>query len=150
METIKLTKENYKSYLPISLVAFSYNLSVTDYYRGHVFVIDDKGIAYEIDNQCLEFSFSDILGICPFIESISITQNRVVAPEGWKVVELDDEILAISTSIYKRFIRTLNRIIWDRNYPDPENLQHFDENWKEAVINVVTKEQEKQINGRKR
>ena len=140
METIKLTKENYKSYLPISTVAFSYNLNVTDDYRGHVFFIDEKGVTFEIDNQSLEFSFSDILGICPFIESISITQNRVVAPEGWKVVELDDEILAISTSIYKRFIRTLNTIIWNRNYPDPENLHHFDENWKEAVMDVVIKE----------
>ena len=57
---------------------------------------------------------------------------------------------AINTTIYKRFIRTLNEIIWAHNYPDPENLHHFDENWKEAVINVVTKEQKKQINGRKR
>jgi predicted nucleic acid-binding protein len=87
-----------------------------------------------------ELLSSDILVICPFIESISITQNRVVAPERWKVVELDNEILAINTSIYKRFIRTLNTIIWNRNYPDPENLHHFDENWKEAVINVVSKE----------
>ena len=140
METIKLTKENYKSYLPISMVAFSYNLNVTDDYRGHVFFIDDKGLAFEIDNQSSEFSFSDILGICPFIESISITSNRVVAPEGWKVVELDEEILAINTTIYKRFIRTLNEIIWAHNYPDPENLHHFDENWKEAVITVVSKE----------
>ena len=139
METIKLTKENYKSYLPISIVAFSYNLSVTDGYRGHVFVIDDKGLAFEIDNQSSEFSFSDILGICPFIESISITPNHVVAPKGWKVVELDEEILAINTTIYKRFIRTLNEIIWAHNYPDPENLHHFDENWKEAVLDVVRK-----------
>lgn len=140
MEAIKLTKENYKSYLPISMIAFSYSLNVTDDYRGHVFFIDEKGVTFEIDNQSLEFSFSDILGVCPFIESISITQNHVAAPEGWKVVELDDEILAISTSIYKRFIRTLNRILWAHNYPDPENLHHFDENWKEAVINVVSKE----------
>lgn len=140
MELIKLTKENYKSYLPISIVAFSYNLRVTDDYRGHVFVIDDRGIAFEIDNQSSEFSFSDILCICPFIESVSITPNHDVAPEGWKVVELDNEILAINTSIYKRFIRTLNTIIWNRNYPDPENLHHFDENWKEAVMDVVIKE----------
>ena len=140
MKTIKLTKENYKSYLPISTVAFSYNLNVTDNYRGHVFFIDEKGVTFEIDNQSLEFSFSDILGVCPFIESISITPKRVVSPEGWKIVELDEEILAISTSIYKRFIRTLNEIIWAHNYPDPENLHHFDENWKEAVINVVNKE----------
>ena len=150
MVTKNLTKENYKSYLPISMVAFSYNRSMSDDFKGKVFIIDDKGVSFLIDNPSSELLSSDILVICPFIESISITQNRVVAPEGWKVVELDDEILAISTSIYKRFIRTLNRIIWDRNYPDPENLQHFDENWKEAVINVVTKEQEKQINGRKR
>jgi hypothetical protein len=55
MEKIKLTKENYKSYLPISMVAFSYNLNLTDDYRGHVFVINDKGIAFELDNQSLEF-----------------------------------------------------------------------------------------------
>ncbi len=27
------TKENYRSYLPISMVAFSYNLNVTDDYK---------------------------------------------------------------------------------------------------------------------
>ena len=42
METIRLTKENYKSYLPISMVAFSHNLSATDVLEGHVFIIDDK------------------------------------------------------------------------------------------------------------
>ena len=140
MEAIKLTKENYKSYLPISMVAFSYNLSMTDDLKGKVFIIDDKGVSFLIDNPSSELLSSDILVICPFIESISITQNRVVAPDGWKVVELDNEILAINTTIYKRFIRTLNRIIWAHNYPDPENLHHFDENWKEAVITVVSKE----------
>lgn len=140
METIKLTKRTYKSYLPISMVAFSYNLSMTDVIKGQVFIIDDKGVSFEIDNSSSELSASDILGICPFIESISITPNHVVAPEGWKVVELDDEILAINTSIYKRFIRRLNIIINARDYPDPENLHHFDENWKEAVLDVVKKE----------
>ena len=140
MKTIKLTKENYKSYLPISLVAFSYNLSVADDYKGYVFIIDDNGVSFEIDNQSSEFSFSDILCVCPFIESISITPNRVVAPEGWKVVGLDNEILAINISIYKRFIRRLNIILNARYYPDPENLHHFDENWKEAVLDVVRKE----------
>lgn len=145
METIRLTKENYKSYLPISMVAFSHNLSATDVLEGHVFIIDDKGVSYEIDSQSSELSFSDFLDICPFIESISITPNRVVAPEGWKVVEMDNEILAINTSIYKRFIRRLNILTWAHNYPDPENLHHFDENWKQAVLDVVGKNTNKTI-----
>ena len=141
METIKLTKENYKSYLPISIVAFSYNLSVTDDLKGHVFVIDDKGVSFIIDNQSREFSLSDIHDICPFMEYINITPNHVISPEGWKVVELDNEIiLAISTSIYKRFIKRFNIILNARNYPDPNNLHHFDENWKEAIMYVVSKE----------
>jgi hypothetical protein len=122
------------------MVAFSYNLSVADDYKGYVFIIDDKGVSFVIDNQSNDFSFTDIHVICPFVESICITFNRVVAPEGWKVVELDDEILAINTSIYKRFIRRLNIILNARKYPDPENLHHFDENWKEAVLDVVSKE----------
>jgi len=105
MKAIKLTKENYKSYLPISMVAFSYNQSMADDLKGHLFVIDDKGISFEIDNRGSELSSSEILDICPFIETISITPKRVVAPEGWKVVDLDNEILAINVSIYKRFIR---------------------------------------------
>lgn len=139
MKAIKLTKENYKSYLPISMVAFSYNLSVSDGLKGHVSVIDDKGVSFEIDNRSSEFSSSDILDICPFIESINITQKRVITPVEWKVVELDNEILAIKTSVYKRFIRRLNVIINAHNYPDPENPHHFDEHWKEAVIDVVIK-----------
>ena len=139
MKAIKLTKENYKSYLPISMVAFSYNQSMADDLKGHLFVIDDKGISFEIDNRGSELSSSEILDICPFIETISITPKRVFAPEGWKVVELDNEILAINVSIYKRFIRRLNVIINAHNYPDPENPHHFDEHWKEAVIDVVIK-----------
>ena len=80
MKAIKLTKENYKSYLPIS---------------------------FEIDNRGSELSSSEILDICPFIETISITPKRVVAPEGWKVVDLDNEILAINVSIYKRLSEDL-------------------------------------------
>lgn len=139
MKAIKLTKENYKSYLPISMVAFSYSQSMADDLKGHLFVIDDKGISFEIDNRGSELSSSEILDICPFIETISITPKRVVAPEGWKVVELDNEILAINVSIYKRFIRRLNVIINARNYPDMENPHHFDEHWQEAVIDVVGK-----------
>ena len=141
MVTKILTKENYKSYLPISMVAFSYNLSMTDGLKGKVFIIDDKGVSFLIDNPSSELLSSDILDICPFIESISITPKRVIAPEGWKIVELDNETLAIKTSIYKRFIKRLNIIIWGHNYPDPESLHHFDENWKEAVLDVVSKEQ---------
>ena len=140
MVTKNLTKENYKSYLPISMVAFSYNRSMSDDFKGKVFIIDDKGVSFLIDNPSSELLTSDIFDICPFIESISITPKRVVAPEGWKVVELDDEVLAISTSIYKRFIRSLNLIVNTRHYPDPENLHHFDENWKEAVLDVIRKE----------
>ena len=122
------------------MVAFSYNLGMTDNTKGKVFIIDDKGVSFEIDNPSSELLSSDIFNVCPFIESISITPKRVVAPEGWKVVELDNEILAINTTIYKRFIKRLNINIWAHNYPDPENLHHFDENWKEAVFDVVRKE----------
>ena len=72
METIELTKSNYKGYLPIDIAAFSFAAAGAMGEHGGVIIVGSDAQVYHLNYVHGEWemdSFDDIIEICPLLRN---------------------------------------------------------------------------------
>lgn len=107
METIELTKSNYKGYLPIAIAAFSIAAVGACGEHGGVIIIDSKAQMYHLNYVHGEWdSFNDIIEICPLLRECDFTVfgygSKV--PDGYQFASLGlGNFLVVKSDFWKEF-----------------------------------------------
>ena len=86
---IKVTLQNYKSYMPIDIVAFSFASAGAMGCPGEMIILDRKGEKYVL-NYCYEpWEDEQLFEICPKLEECDMyLLGEDDAPEGWMPINL--------------------------------------------------------------
>lgn len=106
METIELTKSNYKGYLPIDIAAFSIAAPGAMGEHGGVKIIDSNAQIYHLNYVHGEWDSFDIIEICPLLMDCDFTVfgTGSKVPEGYQFANLGyGNYLVVKGDFWKEF-----------------------------------------------
>ena len=124
---IELKHSNYKKYLPLNIIAFSYAHSGAQGEPGGVKIIDNDGKIYHfnyIDNKLKE---NEIYEIFPFIKNIELC--KII--EGWQELNMGaGNRLYVNESIYQEFKEKT------KDLKSPVSLY---QRWTKIILDIINK-----------
>ncbi len=90
MEYVELSKENYKDYLPLDIVAFSFAFPGAMGDKGGVVIITTSGQLFYFNYVCEEFTDVEMDAILPILSQceLPIFGETELVPDGWRHISL--------------------------------------------------------------
>ena len=127
--TISLRKNNYKQYLPITPIAFSYAEGGAMGCPGQVLIVDDKLDVYDFSLYDLEED--DVIKVIPIVYECQWGGYRnIVPPRGWNYEDLGaGNHLFVADAIYEEFA-VLRK-------PYGQNLGQLYQAWIGIIIKII-------------
>ena len=124
---IELQKSNFKDYLPINMIAFSYANGGAQGEPGAILIVDTDGRTFHLNYAYGDLSKDEVYEICPPLKENSPEKD----PEGWHKINMGmGNTLFVSKSILQQFKEETK----DIHRPDGYYLT-----WKKVVLNIIKK-----------
>lgn len=138
MDIVFLSRSNYKSILPISVIAISYYPQEPDTIQGPItFVSEDKRL-FKIMDLNKDLTLEELIEIIPLIQGNKLIKGRLEVPEDWESMDLEDGgYLMIKKYLYPKFIKKINSLL-NPNDKEPD-WYIFDKNWITAILELLNK-----------
>lgn len=106
METIELTKSNYKGYLPIDIAAFSFAAAGAMGEHGGVMIVGSDAQVHHLNYVHGEWDSFDVIEICPLLMDCNFTVfgTGSKVPEGYQFEYLGfGNFLVVKDDFWKEF-----------------------------------------------
>lgn len=105
MSTIEITPKNFKEYLGIKIVAFSFAHAGAMGEGGGITILASDGKLYHT-NFIKNISLQEAIIICPILEGCHFNPIRSQVPEGWSAIYMGfGNFLIISDIIKEGFLK---------------------------------------------
>ena len=126
-DKIELTQKNYKDYIPINIIAFSFAYSGAQGEPGGVNLINDKGQIFHFNYLEDKLTKYEIEEVCPFIKNNDLTQFET----NFQQINMGmGNKLLVEKIFYQKVEHILNEI---------KNPSHIFIKWKDIILNALKK-----------
>ena len=124
---IELSKTNYKKYLPINIIAFSYANGGAQGEPGGVYITDNDGKFFHFNFETVDLTRDEIFEICPSLKDISLDK----IPEKFEEMNMG---MGNKLYINKSIIPEVKEKTKDITRPDMLYIK-----WKKIILDIIKK-----------
>ena len=124
---IELSKSNYKNYLPLNIIAFSYATGGAQGEPGGVTILDKEGNFFHFNYVYVDWKNDEIFEICPFLKEIEINRN----PENFERMNMG---MGNTLFVNKSILPEVKEKTKDIKRPDELFLQ-----WRKIIYDIIKK-----------
>ena len=118
---IEIKKSNYKDYLPISMIAFSFAGGGAQGDPGGIKIVDIDGRIFYLNHAFGDLNENEVKEICPPLKERS--------PEGWQIINMGmGNTLFVSKSILQQF---------QEKTKDIKTPSGYYSRWVNIVLNII-------------
>ena len=122
---IEISKSNYKDYLPISMIAFSYATGGAQGDPGGINIVDIDGKIFYLNYAYGDLNKNEVYEICPPLKEYSPEKD----PEGWHKINMGmGNTLFVSKSILQQF---------QEKTQDIKTPSGYYLSWVNVVLNII-------------
>ena len=122
---IVLNKSNYKDYLPISMIAFSYATGGAQGDPGGIKIVDIDGRVFYLNYAYGDLNKNEVYEICPPLKEYS--PGKV--PEEWHIINMGmGNTLFVNKSIFQQF---------KEETKDIKTPSGYYSTWVNVVLNII-------------
>lgn len=126
---VYLSKSNYKDYLPIDIVAFSYAEGGAMGCGGEIIIISSKKKRYSLNYLCDYWTDEDLYSIVPPLKDCIFYLGKYQVPDGWLGRNLEcGNYLAVKNTIRHQFLKQTKGIY------NPGCLYR---EWEEIILSIL-------------
>ena len=124
---IEMNKSNFKDYLPLNIIAFSYANGGAQGEPGGIQIVDNDGRIFHFNYADGDLSRNEVFEICPPLKEGCEGKE----PEGWHLINMGmGNTLFVNKSIFQQF---------KEETKDIKNPSQYYGAWRKVVLNIIKK-----------